>query len=35
VALPDGKRRQLHRECEAPWFATHDHPPLSLNGGAA
>jgi hypothetical protein len=24
VALPDGKQRQLHRECEAEWFATHD-----------
>jgi hypothetical protein len=27
--------RQLHRECEAPWLATHDNP-LSrqpLNGG--
>jgi putative DNA primase/helicase len=24
VILPDGRQRQLHRECEAPWFATHD-----------
>jgi hypothetical protein len=26
VALPTGAVRQLHRECEAPWFATHDNP---------
>jgi Protein of unknown function (DUF3631) len=35
VTLHDGKQRQLHRECEAPWLATHDNP-LSrqpLNGG--
>jgi AAA domain len=37
VILPDGKERQLHRECEPPWFAAHDnsHSPRSLNGGAA
>jgi putative DNA primase/helicase len=27
VTLPDGRQRQLHRECEAPWFTTHDNPP--------
>jgi hypothetical protein len=26
VILPDGRQRQLHRECEAAWFATHDNP---------
>jgi uncharacterized protein DUF3631 len=37
VTLPDGRQRHLHRECEAPWFATHDNPPSQRppNGGAA
>jgi putative DNA primase/helicase len=37
VGLPDGRQRQLHRDCEGPWFATHDNSQSqqSPNGGAA
>jgi hypothetical protein len=35
VTLHDGRQRQLHRECEAPWLAAHDNrvSPQPLNGG--